>query len=60
VIAVGILMMPLTLLVVSVILRQRRSPASSVTWLLSILLLPLIAIPLFCFWQPKDPRHRAS
>ena len=47
VIAVGILMMPLTLLVVSVILRQRRSPASSVTWLLSILLLPLIAIPLF-------------
>src|SRR5436190_10874175 len=47
VIAVGILMMPLALLVVSVILRQRRSPASSVTWLLSILLLPIICIPLF-------------
>ena len=47
VIAVGIIMMPLTLLVDSVILRQRRSPASSVTWLLSILLLPLIGIPLF-------------
>jgi len=47
VVAVGILLMPLALVVVSTIVRQRRSPASSVTWLITILLLPLIGIPLF-------------
>jgi len=47
VVAVGILLMPLALIVVSTIVRQRRSPASSVTWLITILLLPLIGIPLF-------------
>lgn len=47
VVAVGIIMMPLALIVVSTIVRQRRSPASSVTWMLAILLLPLIGIPLF-------------
>jgi cardiolipin synthase len=44
---VGIVMMPFALLVVAGILRQRRSPASSLAWLLAILLLPLIGIPLF-------------
>jgi len=44
---VGILMMPFTMLVAAAIVRQRRSPASSVTWLLTILFLPLIGIPLF-------------
>lgn len=44
---VGILIMPLTLVVAATIVRQRRSPASSVTWLLTILLMPLIGIPLY-------------
>jgi len=64
VVAVGILMMPFALLVVAGILRQRRSPASSLTWLMAILLLPLIGIPLFWLFgsrkfkriaQAKDP-----
>ena len=44
---VGILIMPFTLFVAATIVRQRRSPASSVTWLLTILFMPLIGIPLF-------------
>jgi cardiolipin synthase A/B len=44
---VGILITPFTLFVAATIVRQRRSPASSVTWLLTILLMPLIGIPLF-------------
>ena len=44
---VGILIMPFTLFVAATIGRQRRSPASSVTWLLTILFMPLIGIPLF-------------
>jgi len=51
--AVGILFMPLTLIVISTILRQRRSPASSMAWLLSILLLPLIGITLFWFFGTR-------
>jgi cardiolipin synthase A/B len=44
---VGMLIMPFTLFVAATIVRQRRSPASSVTWLLTILFMPLIGIPLF-------------
>ena len=44
---VGILIMPFTLFVAATIVRQRRSPASSVTWLLTILFMPLVGIPLF-------------
>jgi len=43
----GILIMPFTLFVAATIVRQRRSPASSVTWLLTILFMPLVGIPLF-------------
>lgn len=46
-VAAGIVLMPLALIVVAGILRQRRSPASSVAWLLAIILLPLIGMPLF-------------
>jgi hypothetical protein len=44
---VGILIVPFTLFVAATIVRQRRTPASSVTWLLTILFMPLIGIPLF-------------
>ena len=44
---VGILIMPFTLFVAATIVRQRRSPVSSVTWLLTILFMPLVGIPLF-------------
>src|SRR5581483_6676751 len=66
VVAVGILMMPFALLVVAGILRQRRSPASSLAWLMAILLLPLVGIPLFWLFgsrkikriaQAKPPVH---
>ena len=60
VVAVGILMMPFALLVVSGILRQRRSPASSLAWLLTILLLPLIGIPLFWFFGSRKIKRIAQ
>lgn len=60
VVAVGILMMPLALLVVSAVLRQRRSPASSLTWLITILLLPLIGIPLFWLFGSRKIRRIAQ
>jgi hypothetical protein len=58
--AVGILMMPFALLVVSGILRQRRSPASSLTWLMAILLLPLIGIPLFWLFGSRKIKRIAQ
>jgi cardiolipin synthase A/B len=60
VVAVGILMMPFALLVVSGILRQRRSPASSLTWLMVILLLPLIGIPLFWLFGSRKIKRIAQ
>jgi cardiolipin synthase len=47
ILATGVLLMPVALVVVAGIVRQKRSPASSVAWLVTILLLPLIGIPLF-------------
>jgi len=40
---VGILIMPFTLFVAATIVRQRRSPASSATWLLTILFMPQLS-----------------
>jgi cardiolipin synthase len=60
VVAVGILMMPFALLVVAGILRQRRSPASSLAWLLAILLLPLIGIPLFWLFGSRKIKRIAK
>jgi cardiolipin synthase len=60
VVAVGILMMPFALLVVAGILRQRRSPASSLTWLMAILLLPLIGIPLFWLFGSRKIKRIAE
>src|SRR6516225_961233 len=59
VVAVGILMMPFALLVIAGILRQRRSPASSLAWLLAILLLPLIGIPLFWLFGSRTIKRIA-
>jgi cardiolipin synthase A/B len=50
---VGILIMPFTLFVAATIVRQRRSPASSVTWLLTILFMPLVGIPLFWLFSSR-------
>jgi cardiolipin synthase A/B len=50
---VGILIMPLTLVVGATILRQRRSPASSMVWLITILFLPLLGIPLFWLFSNR-------
>lgn len=47
IVTAGLLLMPFALLVVAGIVRQKRSPASSVAWMLAILLLPLIGLPLF-------------
>jgi len=60
VVAVGILMMPFALLVIAGILRQRRSPASSLAWLLAILLLPLIGIPLFWLFGSRKIKRIAK
>jgi cardiolipin synthase A/B len=60
VVAVGIVMMPFALLVVAGILRQRRSPASSLAWLLTILLLPLIGIPLFWLFGSRKIKRIAK
>ena len=60
VVAVGIVMMPFALLVVAGILRQRRSPASSLAWLLAILLLPLIGIPLFWLFGSRKIKRIAK
>src|SRR4249920_2828931 len=60
VVMVGILLMPLALLVVSMIVRQRRSPASSLTWLITILLLPLIGIPLFWLFGSRKIKRIAQ
>lgn len=46
-VALGFLVMPFALLVAAGMLRQRRTQASSVTWLLAILLVPVIGIPLY-------------
>ena len=58
--AVGILMMPFALLVVAGILRQRRSPASSLAWLMAILLFPLIGIPLFWLFGSRKIKRIAQ
>jgi len=47
IVAIGLLVMPFTLLVAAGMLRQRRTPASSVSWLLAIVLMPFVGIPLF-------------
>src|SRR6516165_7268329 len=60
VVVVGILMMPFALLVVAMILRQRRSPASSLSWLMTILLLPLIGIPLFWLFGSRKIKRIAQ
>ena len=41
------------------IVRQRRSPASSLTWLITILLLPLIGIPLFWLFGSRKIKRIA-
>ncbi len=51
--ASGIILMPLALLVVAGIIRKRRAPASSVGWLISILVFPLIGLPLFWFFGSR-------
>src|SRR6516165_11137141 len=60
VVAVGIVLMPFALLVVAGILRQRRSPPSSLAWLLTILLLPLIGIPLFWLFGSRKIKRIAK
>src|SRR5262249_2717574 len=60
VVAVGIVMMPFALLVVAGILSQRRSPASSLAWLLTLLLLPLIGIPLFWMFGSRKIKRIAQ
>lgn len=47
IVTAGLFLMPFALLVVAGIIRQKRSPASSVAWMVSILMLPLIGLPLF-------------
>jgi cardiolipin synthase len=59
-VAVGIVMMPFALLVIAMILRQRRSPASSLTWLLTIVLLPLVGIPLFWLFGSRKIKRIAQ
>jgi cardiolipin synthase len=60
IVAVGIVMMPFALLVMAMILRQRRSPASSLTWLMTILLLPLVGIPLFWLFGSRKIKRIAK
>jgi cardiolipin synthase len=60
IVVVGIVMMPFALLVVAMILRQRRSPASSLTWLITILLLPLVGIPLFWLFGSRKIKRIAK
>lgn len=52
----GALLMPLTIFVLAGMLRQLRSPASSVTWLLTIMLVPIIGIPLYWFFGERKFR----
>ena len=53
IVTAGIFLMPLALLVVADIIRKRRTPASSVGWVISILLLPIIGLPLFWFFGSR-------
>lgn len=50
----------LTIAVVAVMLRQRRSPQSSLAWLISILFLPYLAIPLFLMLGQRKLLRRGA
>lgn len=56
----SIVLVLLTILALSGMLRQLRSPASSVTWLITILLVPLIGIPLFWMFGERKFRKIAA
>jgi cardiolipin synthase A/B len=60
IVVVGIVMMPFALLVIAMILRQRRTPASSLSWLMTILLLPLLGIPLFWLFGSRKIKRIAQ
>ncbi|HMN37732.1 MAG TPA: phospholipase D-like domain-containing protein [Hyphomicrobium sp.] len=48
------------MIVVANIVRQRRSPASSVAWLVTILVLPLIGLPLFWLFGNRKIKRIAK
>lgn len=56
----GVVLMPLTLLIATSILRQRRSPASSVLWLATVLMLPFVGIPLYWLFGSRKIRRIAQ
>lgn len=58
-VALGILILPFTLLIAIGLIRQKRTSASSVTWLLAILLVPFIGIPAYWLFGSRKIRHIA-
>jgi cardiolipin synthase len=49
----------LALVLMADLLRQRRSPSSTVAWLLSILLLPYVGVPLYIIFGGRKMRRMA-
>jgi cardiolipin synthase len=56
---VTIVMFVLTLVFVSGLLRERRSPGSAVAWLLTIVLIPYVGIPLYLFLGSRKLKRRS-
>ena len=50
----------LAIIVASSILRQRRTPAGTIAWLLAIFLIPYIGIPLFFIFGGRKTRRIAG
>lgn len=48
----------LALILLSYLLRERRSPASALAWLLAIVLLPYVGVPLYLMLGGRKLRHR--
>ena len=44
----------LMLVLISGMLRQRRNPAASATWLIFMLVLPYIGVPLYLFFGTRE------
>lgn len=50
----------MTLVFVSGLLRERRSPGSAIAWLLAIITVPYVGIPLYLFLGHRKLRRRAA
>jgi cardiolipin synthase len=50
----------LALVLMASLLRQRRSPSSTIAWLLVILLLPYVGVPLYLFFGGRKVRRMAG